>query len=140
MQSGIKTVGIFSKPGVRQAETIVPQLLPWLAERGIRVRCDEQTAGYAGLKDGLPRPEVPDGCQLVIVLGGDGTLLSAARAIGGRDVPLFAVNLGGLGFLTAITVEISIPSWNARSQRTPDCAPAYAPLRALARREDGGAI
>ena len=51
------------------------------------------------------REDVPHGAQLVIVLGGDGTLLSAARAIGGRDIPLFAVNFGGLGFLTAITVD-----------------------------------
>ena len=48
---------------------------------------------------------MPEGAQLVIVLGGDGTLLSAARAIAARDIPLFAVNLGGLGFLTAITVD-----------------------------------
>jgi Predicted sugar kinase len=45
----------------------------------------------------------------VIVLGGDGTLLSAVRAVAGREIPLFAVNLGGLGFLTAITVDALFP-------------------------------
>ena len=52
---------------------------------------------------------MPEGCDLVIVLGGDGTLLSAVRAIGRRETALFAVNLGGLGFLTAITVDELFP-------------------------------
>jgi NAD+ kinase len=101
----IRTVGIFSKPGIREAVSIVTGLVAWLTERGIAIRFDHQTALYAGLVDGLARDEVPEGCELVIVLGGDGTLLSAARAIGRREIPLFPVNLGGLGFLTAITVD-----------------------------------
>src|SRR4029077_15060002 len=64
---------------------------------------------YAGTRDGLPSTEVAADADLVIVLGGDGTLLSAARAIDGREVPLFPVNLGGLGFLTAITSDELYP-------------------------------
>jgi NAD+ kinase len=106
---GFHTVGLISKPDVEQARRIVPQLLGWLAERSIRVRMDEVSAGYAGSMESVPRELVPDGSQLVIVLGGDGTLLSAARAICGREIPLFAVNLGGLGFLTAITIDELFP-------------------------------
>jgi NAD+ kinase len=101
----IKTVGIFSKPGVPAAAELAPKLIDWLRARGLRIRCDRETAVYAGGCDSYPRSEVPEGCDLVIVLGGDGTLLSAARAIGGREILLFPVNLGGLGFLTAITIE-----------------------------------
>lgn len=104
----VEVVGIMTKPDVPLAWDIVPELLEWLWRRGIQARYDEETGTYLG-KRGLPREEVPEGAQLVIVLGGDGTLLSAARAIGGRDIPLFAVNLGGLGFLTAITAEELYP-------------------------------
>ena len=104
----VATVGIIAKPDVRQTDELLPALLDWLAARSVGVRLDRDAAGYLG-KEGLDREHVPDGCQLVIVLGGDGTLLSAARAIGGRDIPLFAVNLGGLGFLTAISVEELFP-------------------------------
>ena len=106
---GVKRVGIISKPGIERAISILPPLVHWLKEREIDSSVDDQTALYLASSNGVPRDRVPDGCQLVIVLGGDGTLLAAARAIGGRDIPLFAVNLGGLGFLTAITVDELYP-------------------------------
>lgn len=105
----IKTVGVFSKPHSEAAGTLVPQLLAWLDARGITARYDEQTAHYAQRGDGFPRDQIPAGTQLVIVLGGDGTLLAAARALNGLEIPIFAVNLGGLGFLTAITIEELYP-------------------------------
>ncbi len=105
----IKAVGIISKPDVEAATGLVPTLIAWLAQRGLTVRYDEETAAYAGTRDGLPRTEVAADADLVIVLGGDGTLLSAARAIDGREIPLFPVNLGGLGFLTAITMDELYP-------------------------------
>ena len=105
----VNVVGVMSKPGVAEAARIVPGLIEWLRGRGLQVRCDAPTAAYLGWGEGLPREQVPEGCQLVIVLGGDGTLLAAARALGGRNVPLFPVNLGGLGFLTAITIEELYP-------------------------------
>ena len=105
----IKTVGVISKPNAPSVGEIVPGLLQWLHARGLGVRIDEATAVYAGGVAGTPRIHVPEGCDLVIVLGGDGTLLSAARAIGRRETPLFPVNVGSLGFLTAITRDELYP-------------------------------
>lgn len=105
----INRVGIISKPNITQAANIVCSLVAWLEQRGIAFRCDEQTAQYANRNDFVAREELPDNADLLIVLGGDGTLLSAARVVNGRDIPLFAVNLGHLGFLTTIPVEDLFP-------------------------------
>lgn len=105
----INTVGIISKPNIAQAAEIVCDLIAWLDERDISYRYDEQTATYARLPNFVPREELPEGTDLIIVLGGDGTLLSAARVVDGKDIPLFAVNLGHLGFLTSITVDDLYP-------------------------------
>ncbi|MEZ5351165.1 MAG: NAD(+)/NADH kinase [Bryobacteraceae bacterium] len=102
-------MGIISRPGLERGSALVPGLVEWLRHRGIAVRYDRETAVYGGLPDGLDRGDVPADSQFVIVLGGDGTLLAAARAIGSRPVPVFAVNLGSLGFLTAITVDEMYP-------------------------------
>ena len=105
----VKTVGIFAKPNSPQAARLVPELLTWLKARGITARLDNEAARYAGMLVGLDRLHVPEGCDLAIVLGGDGTLLSAARSVGNRAIPLLAVNLGGLGFLTAIALDDLYP-------------------------------
>jgi NAD+ kinase len=105
----IRVVGIMAKPGIPRASAIVSELMEWLHTRNVEARLDTETAAYLGRSDGLDRDTVPEGAQLVIVLGGDGTLLSAARAVAGRVIPIFPVNLGGLGFLTAITLDQLYP-------------------------------
>ena len=105
----INTIGIFSKPKVPAAIELVPKVVYWLRERNIITRCDCDTSAYLGEPDGLPRAEVPEGCDLVIVMGGDGRCSRPRARSGGREIPLFAVNLGGLGFLTAITKEELFP-------------------------------
>ena len=105
----IETVGIISKPNIQRATDIVSGLLGWLDERHVRYRCDEQTALYGGLKQWYSRQDLVPGADLVVVLGGDGTLLSAARGVAETKIPLLAVNLGRLGFLTSITVEELYP-------------------------------
>jgi len=105
----VKVVGIMAKPGIPHASDLMPELVGWLEQRGVQVRLDEEAALYLGGAGGLAREKVPEDAQLVIVLGGDGTLLAAARAVAGRVIPLFPVNLGGLGFLTAITLDQLYP-------------------------------
>jgi NAD+ kinase len=105
----VRTVGIISKPRSESAAALLPRLISWLKDRGVTVLLDELSAGYVGASEGIERTKVAGQSDLVVVLGGDGTLLSAARASIGHEVPIFAVNLGGLGFLTAIQVEDLYP-------------------------------
>ena len=105
----ISTVGIISKPKIARAPELVSGLLAWLDARGVRYRCDQLTAEYAGRTTFCSREDLHEGIDLLIVLGGDGTLLSAARAVASHDTPIFAVNLGHLGFLTTIREEELYP-------------------------------
>ena len=106
----IQTVGIMSKPSAPLAEKLVPQILSWLSERGLAAKLDEQTALYAGQPAlGVARDDVARGVDLLIVLGGDGTILSAARCAPNSSLPILPVNLGSLGFLAAISVEEVFP-------------------------------
>ena len=102
----IKKIGIVSKPKKAEIREIVPGLVEWLRERGIEVSIDKETGSILESSEKcLTRNELPGKVDLLVVLGGDGTLLAAARALYRREVPIFAVNLGDLGFLTVITQD-----------------------------------
>ena len=107
-------IGIAAKPTKPEAEPILRKLVAWLREHGREVILDQEAAGICPeLGPGLPRADVAATADLVIVLGGDGTLLSVARLIGPRDVPILGVNLGGLGFLTEVTLDELFPTLEA---------------------------
>ncbi len=107
----IKRVGIVSKPKKTEIREIVPAVLEWLGERGIEAFIDKETGAIMETRERcLTRNEMPARVDLLIVLGGDGTLLAMARALNRKPVPILAVNLGGLGFLTEITREELIPT------------------------------
>ena len=112
----INTVGIVAKPRSELAARIVPEMLGWLAERGVGVRLDPESAGYAHRPSDLLRQDVPAGTQLVIVLGGDGTLLSAARAVAKVGTLILGVNLGTLGFMTELQLADLYPALEAIEQ------------------------
>ncbi len=101
-----KFAGIISKPGKAELADIVPPLLAWFHEHRYQVVVDPETAPYASGAEVVARAEMASRpLAFVVVLGGDGTLLSAARAVSKAGIPVLGVNLGSLGFLTEVPLE-----------------------------------
>ena len=101
----IRRVVVVAKPGNPEGQRIALEMSAWLKSRGVGVRLDATTADALGRKDGIDIEALPRGTDLVIVAGGDGTLLSVARAAGPQGVAILGVNFGGLGFMTELQPE-----------------------------------
>jgi NAD+ kinase len=106
----IRSAGIIIKPVHERPRSVVPPLINWLRERNIDVFVDHETKACSDAQAAVvARSELASKIDLLIVLGGDGTLLSGARALAGKRVPILAVNLGGLGFLSSVTEDELYP-------------------------------
>lgn len=111
--SAFKTIGIISRPRRVDVAKIVPPLLSWLAERKINALYDQETATSLQQNDdgkSRTRTELAAQSDLLLVLGGDGTLLAAAREAAPRGIPILPINLGSLGFLTSFTTQELYPA------------------------------
>lgn len=105
-----RSIGIIYKYGLEPARIEAEKLSKWLKERDISVFAQEM--GPMDRANGFHEEDsvFPDNLNCIVVLGGDGTLLGAARKVGRYGVPILGVNLGGLGFLTVISLDALYPS------------------------------
>jgi len=107
----MKRIGIVAKQNKPEAIVLIQNLAEWLRSHQIEVYVDEQIGKFlspspaTSYLNPVERKELPGHVEMMIVLGGDGTLLSVARQVWDRDMPILGVNLGGLGFLTEIHLE-----------------------------------
>jgi NAD+ kinase len=101
----IERVGFVVKAHAPEVKRILEDLMQYFKKKGIASLLEEAAAAKLGLEGGVKREEIPDKVDLVVVLGGDGTLLSIAHIAAQRDVPVVGINLGALGFLTEVPLD-----------------------------------
>lgn len=115
MANPFKKIGMIGKHGDPSVKETLRRLCDYLTEKGCEVMLEETTGK---LLDGSPLPSLPEidlpgRCDLVIVVGGDGTLLHSARALASQNAPLLGINLGRLGFLVDISPDQMLPHLDA---------------------------
>lgn len=101
----IERAGLVIKPHAPDIKKILQELIQYLEKRGIECVLEELASDKLKRKEGISREDLPDKVDLVVVLGGDGTLLSIAHLAAQKQVPVLGVNLGSLGFITEVPLS-----------------------------------
>ncbi len=97
----MKRIGIICKIGRPEPAEILKEFIPWLRNKGYEIFLDSETAWILNM-EGYSRAHIPSLVDVIVVLGGDGTMLGVARLVGDKGIPILGVNLGGLGFITEV--------------------------------------
>ena len=111
----MKAIGIVARPDLVEARSALEGLVAWLHERGVEVFIEEKSAALLTNPAGLgariaPGLEVAAAADALVVLGGDGTFLSASSLLESKAIPVLGVNFGSLGFLTEVTLPELFPT------------------------------
>ena len=104
-----KSIGILTKPKFPEVKATLRDVVAWLRDRHIDVILDTTSAGLLGESGGYQKTQLAFKADVLLVLGGDGTMLNAARLAAERGIPILGVNMGGLGFLTEVRLEHLYP-------------------------------
>lgn len=105
----MKRIAAIVKQNRPEGVRVAAQLAEWLSERGVELYLDKEVAQAAPRALPVDVEKIPELVDLVVVLGGDGTLLSVARLVSEKGIPILGVNLGGLGFLTEVSLAELYP-------------------------------
>ncbi len=105
MKKKIKRAGIVVKPHAPNIEKVLRSVIDYLEQKKVVCLLEDVAARKLLQKGGVPREELPGQVDLVVVLGGDGTLLSIAHLAAQSGIPVLGVNLGRLGFLTEVPTD-----------------------------------
>lgn len=105
-------IGIYAKPHRTEFAGCLQEAVNWLKKHGCEPLIEEGVVRNFGLTGvtGVPREDIPERADSIVVFGGDGTILSVARLVQGRKAPILGVNMGSLGFLTEVTLAELYPA------------------------------
>lgn len=115
----MKKIGIICKTGRTEPQEILKELLPWLRQRGYETFVESETASHLNIK-GFSRSEITSLADVILVLGGDGTMLSVSRLVAEKGIPILGINLGSMGFITEINRDEIYKA--VETMLTADCA------------------
>src|SRR5215813_7957234 len=101
-------LGIIAKPNEPRASIVAGTIAEWTERHGVTLLVDNSLSAVPPSSTPAPQEEVAASSDMLVVLGGDGTMIGAARLVSGRGTPVLGINLGWLGYLTEFSVDDTV--------------------------------